>query len=152
MFKDGNKKRGLISIEKFMTKKQRIEDMLPASKSIQAIADVMRTLWVCKSLRPFAIVEDEGLINCINYVVALQRRIKVPSRKSIRNNVMSLSKEVSDRMNEAIAKNNDFYALTSDIWSSRTMQSYIAVTMHAVTKGFVPSFFRSPFEITVAAP
>ena len=61
MFKDGNKKRGLISIEKFMTKKQRIEDMLPASKSIQAIADVMRTLWVCKLLRPFAIVEDEGL-------------------------------------------------------------------------------------------
>jgi len=98
---DRNKKRGLIGIEKFVTKKQRLEDMLPASKSNQAIDDAMLTLWVCKSLRPFAIVEDEGFINYTNYVVALQWRIKVPSRKSIRNNVMSLSKEVSDRMNEA---------------------------------------------------
>jgi len=133
---DGDKKRGLIGIEKFVTKKQRIEDMLPASKSNQAIADAMLTLWICKSLSPFAIVEDKGLINYINYVIANQWRMKVPSRKSIRNNVMSLSKEIEDRMNEAIAKNIDFYALTPDIWSSRTMQSYMAVTMHAVTKGF----------------
>jgi len=133
---DGKKKRALIGIEKFARKKQRMEDLLPASQSNQAIADAMLTLWVCKSLRPFAIVEDEGLIDYIHYVVALQRRVKVPSRKSIRKNVMSLSKEVSDRMNKAIEKNIEFYALTSDIWSSRTMQSYMAVTMHAVTKDF----------------
>ena len=70
-----NKRPALIGIEKFVTKKQRIDDMLPASKNNQAISDALLTLWVAKSLRPFSIVEDAGLIEFINYAIALQGRL-----------------------------------------------------------------------------
>lgn len=133
---DKNTKRPLIGMEKFVTKKQKINDMLPASEPNQAIADALLTLWVAKSLRPFTIVEDEGLVDFINYAIALQRKIDLPSRKLIRKNLMKLAVECFNRMNKEIKDRVDYFALTTDIWSSRTMQSFMALTLYAVTEEF----------------
>ena len=129
---DKQAKRSLIGIEKFVTKKQRIEDMLLASKSNQLIAETLLSLWVSKSLRPFSIVEDEGFVDLVEYVISLQRRIDLLSRKTIRKNVMNLAEEVSNRMNKVIKEKVCHYVLTT----SRIMDSFMAVTIHALTEDF----------------
>ena len=134
--KTAGTKRTLVGMEKFVTKKHKSEEMLPASKADQAVGDALLSLWVAKSLRPFSIVEDEGLIQFIEYANVSKRKLTIPSRKTVRKNIMKIAKVVSKEMSKAIHDSVDYFALTTDIWSSLTMQSFMAITLHALTEAF----------------
>lgn len=50
--------------------------------------------------------------------------------------MMKLAECVMKKLKEAINTEVDFYSITTDIWSSRMMQSFMAVTLHYLTEEF----------------
>ena len=73
----------LGGVGKFVHKKRKVEDLTVPTKSNQSHADVLLAKWIAKSLRPFSIVEDEGFQEYLHYVIALNQRLEIPSRKKI---------------------------------------------------------------------
>ena len=47
---------------------------------------------------------------------------------------------------EKIDKEVEFFSVTTDIWSSRTMESFMALTLHSLTEDFQPINFTLAVE------
>jgi len=66
----------------------------------------------------------------------LRSRYELPSRTKHRNQMMKLAECVMNGVKEMINMEMTYYSLTFDIWSSRVMQSFMAVTLHYLTEEF----------------
>ena len=112
------------------------QDMKMASKDDQLHAEALIVKWVSKSLRPFKIVEDKGFVDICNFLSRLRGQFKVPSRTKTRDQMMGLSEYVMKLVKKNLVNEMNYYSLTTDIWSSRVMQSFMALTLHYLTENF----------------
>ena len=61
-----------------------------APESDQKRAQMLLAIWVSKLLRPFSIVEDNGLRAFVNYCCSSQKQLIMPSRNTLKRNLCSL--------------------------------------------------------------
>ena len=83
--------------------------------------------------QPFSIVEDMGFVRLLK---RLRPLYQPPSRRYITEKIMpeiyqEIRKVVENQMNDA-----RFISLTTDIWTSNSNESFIALTGHSLTDDF----------------
>ena len=111
-------------------------DLKPSLKADQKMGEALLVKWTSKSLRPFTIVEDEGFLKFAHWLNNLKTMFKVPSRNKHRAQLMKVADLVMKKVQMKIANEMNYYAITSDIWSSRVMESFMSVTLHYLTEDF----------------
>ncbi|KAF4031496.1 hypothetical protein GN244_ATG16664 [Phytophthora infestans] len=92
--------------------------------------------WIAKCLRPLSIVEDEELRFVIALVQTMHGIYELPSCRTITERMQAHAQQLRSLLKEKIAEEVDFYSLTTDMWTSRTTDSYIALTIHFMTDFF----------------
>jgi hypothetical protein len=126
------KKLKSTSVSEYFTAK----NIMKASKEDQLHGEALLVKWISQHLRPFKIVEDAGFVDLCKFLCQLRGQFQVPSRNKTRNQMMRLAQFVMERVKQSLTTQMDYYSLTTDIWSSRVMQSYFALTLHYVTENF----------------
>lgn len=138
------------SCAKRSTSQGRITDMFPtiessstestnlkiASSSDQAYFEYLIACWICSNHRPISIVEDNYLRRIIQYICKLRKRVEMPSMYKARNSMITLSDMVVKKMKTDLQETCIYFSATSDIWTSRTTESYMAFTIHYTTQQF----------------
>lgn len=89
--------------------------------------------WIGKDMMPLYSVERKGFRKMIE---ALNPRYSVPSRRFFADRVMNdlyhkTQGTVKANLNEA-----DYFSFTTDMWSSRTLDSYMSLTVHYVNSNW----------------
>ena len=98
------------------------------SAACEKIDDALMLLFT-KDMQPFSILEDVGFRQ---YTAALNPSYKLPSRKTVTKSMLPIKfAEAHLGLKEEISKIKAC-TLTTDTWTSRTTESYIAVTTHFV--------------------
>ncbi|OWZ07324.1 Zinc finger BED domain-containing hypothetical protein [Phytophthora megakarya] len=89
-------------------------------------------------MRPFTLVEDPGLAAYVQYICDILGgiKIKIPSRTKGRGDIIQVAKELRSSLKEIIKKECQHYSVTTDIWTSRHPDSYMALTIHYLTAEF----------------
>lgn len=83
--------------------------------------------------QPLSVVEDKGFKNFIN---SLNPSYQLPSRKTISNVMLpALYEEVYNNTRKIIADVNSV-TLTTDCWTSRNTENFLAVTAHFIDRDF----------------
>ncbi|KAK7891329.1 hypothetical protein WMY93_023292 [Mugilogobius chulae] len=78
-------------------------------------------------------VENSGFKHMMN---TLDKRYSVPSRHHFtRSALPALYEKCRDKVSEELLA-ADFFAVTTDLWSSRTMEPYISLTVHYIDVNF----------------
>ena len=89
--------------------------------------------FIAKDMQPFQTVNDAGFRQLLK---ALEPRYEYPDRKTISTIYMPrLYAREKERIGRAMANVNSF-ALTTDIWTSRSNQAYTGLTVHYVDQEF----------------
>lgn len=87
---------------------------------------------ICSDIQPLSIVDDPGFLK---YSFTLDPKFVVPSRPVVQNEVMDLYEStkasIIHKMQTEIAK----YCLTFDIWTSRSQDAYLSLTIHYIHSG-----------------
>ena len=109
--------------------------MQPATKADQKLGEALLVNWVGTSLRPFRIIEDEGFVRYTEWLNRLRTTFKLPSKNKLKQQLMQVANLVVKKIVQEI-KNNVDICMTTDIWSSRVMESYMAETLHYITEAF----------------
>ena len=94
-------------------------------------------LWTGTSLRPFSVSEDTVLQEMITFATSVSGNLPLPSRNTNRNNLMKEANELINKIRNDIEANCTDFSTTSDMWSSRTMKSFMALTLHFLTEEFI---------------
>ena len=92
--------------------------------------------WVSQSLRPFSIVEDPGLINFVEFLCTVKGRYQMKGRMSTGDYAAKLSKGVQRTIKDLIRDKALYVTVTTDMWTSPSNSSFIAVTLHYLTPEF----------------
>lgn len=106
------------------------------SKVDQLRGECLTIRWLCKHLHPLTIVEDECFRDLIHYINSLKTRFKDFSRETARNRVKEYIKLVRAEMKKVLKEKTDYYSTTTDIWTSINGDSFMALTLHALTIDF----------------
>lgn len=86
--------------------------------------------FICKDIRPYSIVENEGFRYMLN---TLEPRYVIPTRRYITDTaVPKLYEEVKQEVVESLSK-AERVALTCDVWTSRATESYVTITSHYIS-------------------
>lgn len=133
-------KEAKLTIEASLYKRSDQTTLVAVSKEQQAQADKLLALWIATSMRPLATVDDVGFKFYVKYLTETLGNISihVPGRTKIRDNIVDIAEELRADLKEKIADNCDYYAVTTDIWTSRTMQGYVALTLHFLDRAYKP--------------
>lgn len=104
----------------------------PYDKKSKRWTDITKAIMIhlCKDMVPFQTVERSGFQDMIK---TLDPRYVVPSRKYFNETEMpklygQLREKVENDLREL-----KYFATTTDLWSSRTMEPYISLTIHFIT-------------------
>lgn len=99
------------------------------SKEWKTVTDKLSVM-VAKLMLPFSIVDGPEFVE---FVKSLNARYKVPSRKYISDT--AIPKKYNEMKAKVISdlKTSDSISLTTDAWSSNTMDSYLSLTAHFIT-------------------
>ena len=82
-------------------------------------------------MMPFNIVEQPGFKKLVS---KLDERYQVPSRKYFtKTAIPALYIDTRGKIAESV-KNVEYFSITTDMWSSNTMEPYLAVTIHFIDK------------------
>ncbi|XP_060788758.1 E3 SUMO-protein ligase ZBED1-like [Neoarius graeffei] len=99
-----------------------------SSKRWREVTDAV-TYYLAKDMIPFKAVEDEGLKRLLKVV---DPRYELPNRKLFSNTAIPrLYTECREKLERQIQK-VQFFATTSDLWSSRTSEPYLSLTIHYI--------------------
>ena len=98
----------------------------------QTKADTLCAYWLCDALLPYATTENEQFCK---FIAHLQSRYSISSEKVLRQRIIpEINKKVQYHVKESLDKNTvGVYALTTDIWSSKSKHSFISYTAHFIT-------------------
>ncbi|KAF0022864.1 hypothetical protein F2P81_024845 [Scophthalmus maximus] len=89
------------------------------------------TVYLCKDMGPFQTVERRGFKAMIR---AIDPRYKVPSRKYFTETEMpKLYAELREKVEKELC-DLKYFATTMDLWSSRTMEPFLSLTIHYITE------------------
>lgn len=132
----GTKKRKAVGVDEFFPKKPKTHESRMANAVNQKQFYRLAARWTSTSLRPFSIVEDGMLQEIIDFANSVNGALKLPSRNTNRNYVMEEYIELKTKVEKDIRDNCLYFCTTSDMWSSRTMKAFMALTLHYLTKDF----------------
>ncbi|KAE8740381.1 hypothetical protein FOCC_FOCC014119 [Frankliniella occidentalis] len=94
-------------------------------------------LFICKSLQPYSVVEEEGFTNLMHL---LEPRYLVPSRFAFSRTVIpSIYNDLKKRLQEkldAVRDDLESVCFTTDVWTSRKLKSFLAFTMQFINNQF----------------
>ena len=130
------KKKLKLGLPDYFSSMVKEENMKKASKDDQLHGEALIVKWISENLRPFQIVEDTGFIEYSTFLCRMRGQFAVPSRNKARNQLMKLANYVMGCVKLKLATEMECYSLTTDIWSSRVMQSFMALTLHYLTEDF----------------
>lgn len=88
-----------------------------------------------KDFQPFSIVEDYGFRKFVN---SLNPSYEIPSRKTISNTLLEANYEEIYNLCKRLITDETIMAvtLTTDSWTSRNTENFLAVTCHFITEEF----------------
>lgn len=85
--------------------------------------------FICKDLRPYSVVENEGFRKMLD---TLEPRYEIPSRKYFTETAIpALYDETRVKVENAL-KSAERVAVTCDGWTSRATESYVTITAHFI--------------------
>jgi hypothetical protein len=124
-----SKKQKALSVEQkpinhYFSKKV-CKELLPALKSDQTKGEVLLIKWIAESLWPFLIVEDKGFLDSVDFLCNLNQQFNVLSHTRLRNQLMVFGDLVELKMKKIIKSDINYFSATINIWSSRTMDSFM---------------------------
>lgn len=88
---------------------------------------------IIKDFQPLSIVEDSGFKD---FVLALNPSYQLPSRKTISTTLLTTSYEMVYNETKNIMKMVKAVTLTTDCWTSRNTENFLAVTAHFIDDNF----------------
>ncbi|XP_073457240.1 E3 SUMO-protein ligase ZBED1-like [Aquarana catesbeiana] len=91
------------------------------------------TLYIATDMLPVYSVEKRGFSNLLK---VLDARYTVPSRRYFSDVALPQLYNKTRQKILSELKGMDFYAATTDLWSSRTMQPYMSLTVHYVSESW----------------
>lgn len=110
----------------FIPRKLRSDEKTKVDKALMGL--------FTKDLQPFSIVEDKGFKE---FVSQLNPSYSLPSRKVVSNVMLQTTfQKCLDITKNYVKSEAKFVCITTDCWSSRNAESYIAVTCHFITNDF----------------
>jgi hypothetical protein len=89
--------------------------------------------FVAMDLRPISIVEGQGFSRLINYI---EPGYQIPSRPHLTNICRNLYDSAKIRLLAQI-NSRPYVSSSTDIWTSRTQQAYLTVTVHFLTEEWI---------------
>lgn len=110
--------------------------MKKASRADQKKGEAHLVYWIVTSLRPFSIVEDKGFQSFCLFLNSLSSSFKVTQRKKVQEQMMKVADAVSMKVKQKMLTEMDWFSITTDIWTSRTVESFMAVTIHFLNENF----------------
>jgi len=104
----------------------------------QKRANALLAIWLAKSQRPFSLVQDKGFLDYVMYITLTLTglELEVPSRNAIAGEIRLLAVQLRATLKEQLKKSCQYFCLTTDIWTDRTMRSFMAVTLHYLDDKF----------------
>ena len=87
-------------------------------------------MWTAKSLQPFVVCEDEGLQELIDLISQAGKGLKMPSRNTNKANIDWWTGTLRSRLKETLARKWTKFSATTNLWTTRTMDAVMAVTIH----------------------
>jgi uncharacterized lipoprotein YehR (DUF1307 family) len=100
------------------------------------LGEALLVKWIAGNLRPFAIVEDSYFRDFIAHMCNINGDFIVTSRNTVRVQLTKLCSMICDKTKKDMQNNMKYFSATTDIWSSRVMQGFMALTIHYLTKEF----------------
>ena len=113
------------------------------------LGDVLTIKWIAESLQPFSISEDQGLIDLVSFLNRVKGVYELKGRLTVRNQFETIREGVEDMIKKKIQDESKYVTRTTDVWTSLTSSSFIALTLHYLTKDFSLQSFTlevSPFS------
>ena len=115
-----------------------LKDLIPIARNSTRWYQLTKSVcyFIGKDMQPYDTIEDPGFVKMLQ---TFEPRYSPPSRKTIATNympklfeaektrVLKLVQSISDR---------DYYAITTDLWTSRANHSYCCLTIHYVSADF----------------
>lgn len=90
--------------------------------------------WIAKSIRPLALVEDEGLAEVLS--LALDNpSYNTPCRTTIQRRLKEMHLSLQKDMLEALTR-QDCVSVTVDYWSSQSNESFLGMTCHYIDENW----------------
>lgn len=106
---------------------------MPYDKQSKRHKDITKavTNFLAKDMMPLSTVENVGFRKMMSVI---DPRYELPGRKYFsRTAIPALYGEVRDRVEEQL-KSVSYFATTADLWSSRTSEPYLSLTVHFIDK------------------
>lgn len=113
--------------------------LVAISEGQQTYANGWLAKWVAQSMRPLSIVEDPGPLEFIRFITEALGSIilEVPGATQLRPDISCIAADLRASLKTRIWVICLYYCVTTDIWTSRRAQSYMALTLHYVDEDFV---------------
>ncbi len=122
--------------DSFASSKKATASMPKASKADQKKADALSLLWITSSLRSFNAINDYGLRMLFDFLNAATTAIEIPDRTKLSTMTVDLNTKVCETVKLRLAKEMKWYCITTDIWTSRNVESFMAITIHYLNSSF----------------
>ncbi|XP_053506474.1 E3 SUMO-protein ligase ZBED1-like [Ictalurus furcatus] len=108
-----------------------IAAFMPQDKQSKRYKDITKavTNFLAKDMMPFSMVENVGFRKMMSVI---DPRYEIPGRKYFSSTAIpTLYSEVRERVQEQL-KSGSYFATTADLWSSRTSEPYLSLTVHFI--------------------
>ncbi|CAG8435381.1 3766_t:CDS:2 [Scutellospora calospora] len=106
----------------------------PYSNEIQQKKITLLIKWIVVNLQAFMLVDN---LYFKQFIYELDPRFRLPCRQVVHDNIISTFKSQRDLIKDFIFKLSCNITLTTDIWSSCTMTSFIGITCHFIDDNWV---------------
>ena len=104
------------------------------SKHAREITDKL-VRFIVRDIRPLSVIEGKGFLEFFD---VLNPQYQVPSRKTIMECLKDLYSEEKLQVKKKI---DNAFAVALDFWTSRSVDSYLGVTVHFITEDWKLSSF-----------
>lgn len=124
------------SVKELICRNQKWSETFPN----QLEGEKMLLNWIFDDMQPYSVVENERFKD---FIYSLNKKFTIPSEKVIRTTMMpKLYRETQAALKTALLENlkDNYFSITSDIWSSLALDSYLGVTVHFITDEFERKF------------
>ena len=105
----------------------------PHSPAIQEQITVKLVQWIVHDLQSFQVVDN---IFFQNFIKQLDSRYTIPCRQTIKARIISDFEYHQNILKSFIKQISVKVTLTTDLWTSNTMKSYLALTIHFINSSW----------------
>lgn len=123
-----------LQLHSFMQKKAKLSADHPKTKLLNK---KIATL-VCGNFLPYSFVDSMAFRDLMNEVIP---EYQVPSRTTLTRSIIpEMVQKATDSISlelEAARQDAQSWSLTTDLWTSRSLDSYISMTCHYMTNNFI---------------